>query len=87
MNRFMDLVDKLHSRFDHFSGPIEPRSPLDADRRLRCPSCASQMEGHPYGGGGNVNVDSCETCGLLWLDGGELRRIAAAPDHDPFYDD
>ena len=40
------------------------------------------MDAHPYGGGGNVNVDSCETCGLIWLDGGELRRIVAAPDHE-----
>lgn len=38
------------------------------------------MDGHPYGGGGNVNVDSCEKCGVIWLDGSELRRMAAAPD-------
>jgi len=40
------------------------------------------MAGHPYGGGGNLNVDSCEKCGVVWLDGGELRRIVAAPDLD-----
>jgi len=41
------------------------------------------MDEHLYGGGGNVNVDSCETCGVLWLDRGELSKIVAAPDRDP----
>lgn len=87
MDRLVGLVEKLRLRRDRFSGRIEPRSPLDADRHLRCPSCGSVMEGHPYGGGGNVNVDSCEKCAVVWLDGGELRRIATAPDHYPSYDE
>jgi Zn-finger nucleic acid-binding protein len=41
------------------------------------------MDEHLYGGGGNVNVDSCEACGVLWLDRGELSGIVAAPDRDP----
>jgi Zn-finger nucleic acid-binding protein len=81
MDGLVALVEALRLRRDQFSGKIEPRSPLDATRHLRCPSCQSEMDGHPYGGGGNVNVDSCEKCGLLWLDGGELRRIATARDH------
>ncbi len=83
MEHFIDLVEALRVRRDHFSGPIQPRSSTDAARHLRCPSCGSEMDAHPYGGGGNVNVDSCEACGLVWLDGGELRRIVAAPDREP----
>jgi Zn-finger nucleic acid-binding protein len=30
-----------------------------------------------------MDVDSCEPCGVLWLDRGELSRIVAAPDRDP----
>jgi Zn-finger nucleic acid-binding protein len=85
MEGLMGLVEALRSRRDRFSGRIERRSPLDAERHLRCPSCGSEMDGHPYGGGGNVNVDSCEKCDLVWLDGGELRRIVTARDHDPLY--
>lgn len=85
MDGLMGLVEALGARRDRFSGHIEPRSQLDAARHLRCPVCRSEMDGHPYGGGGNVNVDSCEKCGLLWLDGGELRRIATARDHDSLY--
>jgi len=81
MDRFIDLVEALRIRGDRFSRHIERRSSVDADRYLRCPGCGSRMDGHPYGGGGNVNVDSCEKCDVLWLDGGELRRIAGSPDH------
>jgi Zn-finger nucleic acid-binding protein len=38
------------------------------------------MEHHPYGGGGNVFLDTCESCSVNWLDRGELQRIVAAPD-------
>ena len=33
-----------------------------------------------YGGPGNVVIDTCERCLVNWLDPGELRRIAIAPD-------
>ena len=32
------------------------------------------MSTHPYYGPGNVIIDSCETCNLVWLDFGELKR-------------
>jgi hypothetical protein len=38
------------------------------------------MDTHFYAGPGNVVIDSCENCCLTWLDGGELTRIAAAPE-------
>jgi Zn-finger nucleic acid-binding protein len=42
------------------------------------------MENYPYAGGGNVVVDACDHCQLIWLDAGELDVItnhvpAAAP--------
>ena len=82
MDRMVSLLATLRAGRDRFSGPIPPRNSADADRHLRCPSCGSEMDAHPYGGGGNVNVDSCEKCGLVWLDSGELRRIVAAPEYE-----
>jgi Zn-finger nucleic acid-binding protein len=38
------------------------------------------MDTHSYAGPGNVIVDSCGDCFLIWLDRGELTRIAHAPD-------
>ena len=85
MDRLPALVESLRARRDRFSGQILPRGAEDAQRHLHCPSCNSEMDAHPYGGAGNVNVDSCEKCDLIWLDGGELRRIVTAPDHEPPY--
>ncbi len=61
------------------------QAPREADtgRILRCPLCQYEMDEHLYGGGGNMDVDSCEQCNLLWLDRGELSRIVSAPDRDP----
>ena len=81
------LIDALRVRHERPSGYFVPRDARDADRHLACPKCGSAMDGHPYGGGGNVNIDSCENCSLVWLDQGELRRIVMAPDHEPVYSD
>ena len=53
------------------------------ERLLVCPSCSQVMESHLYGGPGNIVIDSCEHCKINWLDHGELRRIALAPDSRP----
>jgi len=83
MESFAALVDSLRARLDRFAKPILPRNPADSNRHLHCPVCHGEMDGHAYGGGGNINVDSCEHCGLLWLDGGELRRVVTAPGRQP----
>jgi Zn-finger nucleic acid-binding protein len=66
------------------SPPVAPL-PLDRialERLLSCPSCSARMETHPYYGPGNVIIDSCGTCDLVWLDFGELKQIADAPGAD-----
>ena len=60
--------------------PAEPR-PIDPEafqRRLNCPSCREQMDVHPYYGPGNIVIDTCAPCGLMWLDHGELTRVEQA---------
>jgi Zn-finger nucleic acid-binding protein len=81
MEDFQPLISALRSHRDGPSGFVSPRSSADADRKLPCPKCGAAMDNHPYGGGGNVNVDSCESCESIWLDRGELRKIAAAADY------
>lgn len=61
--------------------PARLQSP--GDRLLSCPGCGQPMNSHLYGGPGNIVMDSCEHCELNWLDPGELRRIALAPDSRP----
>jgi len=40
------------------------------------------MDVHPYYGPGNVVIDTCGQCYLVWLDHGELKQIADAPGPD-----
>ena len=80
MGRFALVIDSMRA--------LEPRSfriPLPArqrpgDRIVNCPRCVQPMVSHFYAGPGNAVIDSCERCEVNWLDPGELRRIAVAPD-------
>ena len=40
------------------------------------------MTTHPYYGPGNVVMESCDSCNLVWLDHGELQQIVDAPGRD-----
>jgi Zn-finger nucleic acid-binding protein len=57
-----------------------PPDHADMKRAIQCPRCHRRMDTHSYAGPGNVIVDSCGDCFLIWLDRGELTRIAHAPD-------
>lgn len=55
--------------------------PLDSrayERKLKCSQCRRPMQVHPYYGPGNVVIDSCLPCRLVWVDAGELTRIEQA---------
>jgi Zn-finger nucleic acid-binding protein len=81
MEKFVPLLAALREQRYWSRSSVTPRA-FDSTRMLYCPLCGLEMDEHPYGGGGNVVVDSCEPCGVLWLDRGELSRIVAAPDRD-----
>lgn len=57
----------------------QPIDPAEFNRTLQCPGCRQRMEVHPYYGPGAVVIDSCNRCGHVWLDRGELRAIERAP--------
>lgn len=64
--------------------PSEP-VPFDRQelhRRLVCPKCGSHFDTYPHLGPGNVVIDNCARCDLIWLDFGEMRRIEDAPGKD-----
>jgi Zn-finger nucleic acid-binding protein len=85
IDRFLPLVENLRAMRDRPAQYLAPRSEADADRGLVCPLCSKTMEAHPYGGPGNVYLDTCEPCERLWLDDSELRRIVVAADPKPVY--
>jgi len=80
MDLFLAIVEELRSR--HESSEYAGKQPdwVDLNVHIKCPQCGAEMDTHPYGGPGNVIIDTCERCSLNWLDYGELQRIVRAPD-------
>ena len=79
---FLKLIKYLRARASGL-----PDEPIAIDhqelrRRIRCPHCDQMMDVHPYYGPGNIVIDTCTACGVIWLDHGELRKIRDAPGRD-----
>lgn len=67
------------------SGPPDPPQRLNREelrREVHCPTCSRVMDTHPYYGPGNVVIDNCARCAVVWLDHGELAIIRDAPGRD-----
>jgi Zn-finger nucleic acid-binding protein len=73
------LLEQLRSG-DRSPAVQAPPDRGDLKRVIQCPQCNRRMDTHFYAGPGNVIVDTCDACNLIWLDRGELTRIAHAPD-------
>jgi Zn-finger nucleic acid-binding protein len=79
---FGEVVQYLRSRA---RGPADVPRKLDQrelSRFVHCPHCHQAMETHPYAGPGNIFIDTCAHCSLIWLDYGEINQIVNAPGRD-----
>ena len=81
MGDLVPLTDDLRASRGSPDYIGRPPDPKQLDRRINCPRCSQTMDTHQYFGPGNVIIDTCEPCEVHWLDRGELKRIAFAPDH------
>ena len=79
------FVDVINTRRAFAQGSAAPPGPLDArelTRIVACPQCRQKMDVHPYYGPGNIVIDTCAGCNLIWLDHGELKQVTDAPGKD-----
>jgi Zn-finger nucleic acid-binding protein len=76
------IVIRRRARRGPGANRTDPFDPAELKRALACPNCHERMETHPYYGGGNAVVDTCEGCCLIWLDAGELAVIGSYTPHD-----
>jgi Zn-finger nucleic acid-binding protein len=79
---FAEAVALRRARASGAAAPPVPLDPRELERRINCPSCRARMDIHPYYGPGNIVIDSCTACDLIWLDHGELQQITDAPGRD-----
>jgi Zn-finger nucleic acid-binding protein len=59
-----------------------PADRAELHRRVECPSCTAGMIADWYYGPGNIVIDTCPACHVVWLDAGELKRVIDAPGRD-----
>lgn len=78
---FVVIVAKRRAQHGPHENRTERFDAAQLARALSCPSCQQRMDTHPYFGGGNAVVDTCEHCGLIWLDAGELAIIERYAPH------
>jgi Zn-finger nucleic acid-binding protein len=72
----------VRNRRAEYRGAASRPTPINPDllaTRVPCPTCRRSMEVHPFYGPGNVVIDSCCHCGMIWLDCREMAAIEAAP--------
>jgi Zn-finger nucleic acid-binding protein len=79
---FADAVVRRRARESGAPVPPVPIDPRELKRKVTCPSCRARMDVHPYYGPGNVVIDTCSRCDLIWLDFGEFEQITDAPGRD-----
>ncbi len=76
------LIQLLGARYDKPATEPLPVRLEELERNVRCPRCQQAMDVHPYYGPGNIVVDTCPACQLIWLDHGELHRVIGAASLD-----
>lgn len=79
------FVTVVHVRRSWASNRPTAPQPLDRgalERGRSCPLCHRRMVTPPYYGPGNVVIDNCEACDVIWLDFGEMRQIVETPGND-----
>ncbi len=79
---FMRVVRRIRSEATNPPDDARPFNREALQRKICCPSCFQAMNTHPYEGPGNIAIDLCLRCKLVWLDTEELRIIRDAPGSD-----
>jgi Zn-finger nucleic acid-binding protein len=80
--RFGELVRMRRERAAGLGIQPPPLDQSELERVVICPLCGKKMETFPYYGPGNIVIDVCSGCQVVWLDSGELRAIESAPGSD-----
>jgi len=79
---FSKIVTFMRARATGEPDAVQPVERKELERKVACPICGRPMDTHPYYGPGNVVIDNCPGCEIVWLDYGELAAIRNAPGRD-----
>lgn len=63
-----ELIEKLRSKM-----AVSEQAKASGKSSMKCPRCDGSLEESQFEG---VAIDTCDTCGGVWLDCGELGQLA-----------
>jgi Zn-finger nucleic acid-binding protein len=64
--------------FEDLDEMVQPKPEylhLEENKHRRCPNCTSTMRRYRYMYTSPVFLDSCDSCGGIWIDNGELKKM------------
>jgi Zn-finger nucleic acid-binding protein len=76
LSTIVEIRRKRRRRVRVDPAPIDPE---ELKRAVFCPRCRKRMDTSPYLGPGNMVIDACGECCLVWLDHGEIGTIERHP--------
>lgn len=76
---FLFVIDNMRAKSTKPTIQPPPVNLQELNRRIKCPRCGHSMSTHFYGGPGNLVVDNCVNCSILWLDNNEFNRVIRSP--------
>ena len=79
---FREAIDFHRSRDKTPPEPFSAFDPTELNRVTYCHVCQKEMETFQYNGPGNIVIDTCHPCDMIWLDYGELHKVVNAPGRD-----
>src|SRR5271155_665989 len=59
---FAEIVERRRLRHERCEWGTNSIDAVELTRVLDCPLCHHPMDAHPYHGGGNAVIDTCENC-------------------------
>lgn len=81
------LINVLRAAYKELDAEPKPMPQDHLHQNTDCNACGNRMDTHPYMGPGNIVIDSCHHCKMIWLDGDELNRVVRAPGRRDFAPD
>jgi Zn-finger nucleic acid-binding protein len=79
---FRETIETRRAKAKTPPEPVNRFSPSELERKIDCPVCTKRMGTYQYLGPGNIVIDTCHGCDLIWLDYGELTKVVNAPGRD-----
>jgi len=73
-----EKVKRLHDKLKEEAEARE-RAEIQAKCYMRCPKCGGQLEEIIFRG---IAIDRCASCQGVWLDTGELEKLAGSDDEN-----